>query len=425
MISKSLWVFAIAFAMPLHAQLQLKPCTLEAIAAKCGTLTVPEDHARPDGRKLALAVVAFPSNTSLLARDPLLILDGGPGSAATGLTSFVVHALAPVLSDRAVILMDQRGTGRSNQLTCDLAPQHFLVPKDTASCLAELRSHADLSKYGTLDFVEDIEALRRALGADHVHLYGASYGSRVAQLYLREHPDVVLSIVMAGPAPMSMIIPDGVLQDSETALEQIVKDCAAHKDCAAAFPGLKIPPPGFDGFSRIGLHLLMYSPETARRVPWLLAQAAAGHSQIVHREIEEARTMLAGSIALGSHLAVICNEDLPLAKASTGPFAEEYRQACRGWPVSKTPAGLHDPVKSTVPLLMLIGEHDPITGAVRAKELQQYFSGARIIVVPGGGHMFGGFSGCLDRGIAAFLKGLSPDASCLAKLPPASYFLGQ
>ena len=431
MISRSLWLLAGALvAGPLWAQLQLKPCTLESTPAKCGTFTVPENHARPDGRKIALAVVVLPSSTLPSsnpgpAHDPLLILDGGPGSAATSLTSFAVGALAPVRADRAVVLMDQRGSGGPNALRCDPAPRHFMVPKDPAACIAELSSHADLSQYGTLDFVEDIEALRKALGADHVHLYGASYGSRVAQLYLREHPAAVRSIVMAGPAPMSMILPDGVLHDSDAALEQIVKGCRFNSGCAAAFPDLKIPPPGFDDFSRMGLHLLMYSPETARRVPWLLAQAAAGHNRIVQSQTEEARAMVAGSIALGLHLAVICSEDLPLAKESTGAFVEEYRQACREWPRKKTQANLHDPVRSEVPLLMLTGERDPVTGPARAKELQQYFPNARKIVVPGGGHMFGGYSGCLDRAIAAFLRGVSPDTACLAKLPATDYFLGQ
>jgi pimeloyl-ACP methyl ester carboxylesterase len=300
-----------------------------------------------------------------------------------------------------------------------------VVPENPVACLATLRSHADLSKYGTLDFVEDIEALRKALGAEHFHLYGASYGSRVAQLYLREHPDAVHSIVMAGPAPMSMIVPDCLSQSSEAALEQIVRDCRSDSRCAGTFPDLEIPPPGFDDFSTIGLHLLMYSPETARRVPWLLAQAAAGHKRIVQREVEKARSMLAGSIALGLHLAVICNEDLPLARASDGPFAEEYRQACRGWPATRISANLHTPVRSAVPLLMLTGERDPVTGPARAEELRQYFSNARVIVVPGGGHMFGGFTGCLDRVIATFLQGAPPDATCLTKLRSADYFLDQ
>jgi pimeloyl-ACP methyl ester carboxylesterase len=169
----------------------------------------------------------------------------------------------------------------------------------------------------------------------------------------------------------------------------------------------------------------MYSPETASRVPWLLSQAAAGRSRIVHGQIEQVRALLAGSIALGLHLTVICNEDVPLAKASTGPFVEEYRLACRGWPATKTLSGLHEPVRSTVRLLLLTGEHDPVTGPARAKELEQYFPNARMIVVPGGGHMFGGFNGCLDRAIAAFLRGASPEVACLAKLPPTEYYLGR
>jgi pimeloyl-ACP methyl ester carboxylesterase len=320
--------------------------------------------------------------------------------------------------------MDQRGTGGSNLLTCEVAQQHFVVPKDLSACLEQLASHAELSKYGTLNFVQDIEDLRQALGYRHVHLYGASYGSRVAQLYLREHPDVVRSIVMAAPAPMSLTVPDGLDAGSDETLAQIIKDCHLNAACAAAYPALHAVPTGLDDFTRIGLHLLMYSPETARRIPWLLTQAAAGHPRIVHWEIDETRSMLSDSIAIGLHLTVICNEDLPLARESAGPFAGEYRQACHDWPRSPLPSNLHEPVRSKVPVLMLTGELDPVTGPNRAQELRQYFPNAQIVVVPGGGHMFAGFSGCIDRIIAGFLQGQTPDEACLEKLPKPQYFLG-
>lgn len=320
--------------------------------------------------------------------------------------------------------MDQRGTGRATLLTCAVADQHFVVPRELSACLAQLSSHADLSKYGTLNFVQDIEELRRALGYRHIHLYGASYGSRVAQVYLREHPDVVRSIVMAAPAPMNLIVPDGLDAGSDEALAQIVKDCRLDASCAAAFPTLQEVPKGLDDFTRIGLHLLMYSPDTAKRIPWLLVQSTAGHSRIVRWRLEQSRNNLVNSIALGLHLTVICSEDLPLARESAGPFAGEYRQACHDWPRFPAPANLHDPVTSKVPVLLLTGEFDPVTGPKRADELRQYFPNAHLVVVPGGGHMFGGFSGCIDLIIARFLEQQPWDNACLAKLPKAEYFLG-
>src|SRR5258708_2593416 len=125
MTTKCLWLLAaVLIALPVGAQLDLKPCTVAATAAQCGIFTVPEDRAQPDGRRIALAVVVLPAIASGASqdKDPLFILDGGPGSAATRMTNFVVGLLAPVRAERAIVLMDQRGTGGSNPLTCQIAP---------------------------------------------------------------------------------------------------------------------------------------------------------------------------------------------------------------------------------------------------------------------------------------------------------------
>jgi len=113
----------------------------------------------------------------------------------------------------------------------------------------------------------------------------------------------------------------------------------------------------------------MYSPDTARRVPWLLSQQAAGHTRLVDHAVEDARQMLNDSIALGLHLSVLCNEDLPLSKEVSGPFLAEYRAACSGWPRLSKSGQTHEVVHSDVPVLMLTGENDPVTGPGRAREL--------------------------------------------------------
>jgi len=425
-IRQGFFLFAtVAFmGMTASAQLQLAPCHIEGSRASCGVLRVLENRKRTSGRKLTLNVVVVHPVGSGKAKDPLFILDGGPGGAATRLARFVANALRPVLADRAVIMMDQRGTGGTNALNCEIGDRHFVVPKDKEECLARFAKFADLRNYSTLDFVHDLQDLRKALGYEHINLYGASYGSRVAQVYAREYPGAVRSIVMAAPAPPSVVVPDSLDAASDAVLLRDIKRCREDDACGKAFPSLVNIPDGLDDFRRIGLTLLMYSPDTARRVPWLLSQQAAGHTRLVDHAVEDARQMLNDSIALGLHLSVLCNEDLPLSKEVSGPFLAEYRAACSGWPHLSKSGQTHEVVYSDVPVLMLTGENDPVTGPGRAKELQRDFPNSQIVVVPGGGHMFGGFTDCLDQMIARFLRGEPFTSACLATQSKSDFFVG-
>ena len=88
-----------------------------ALAAQCGELTVLENRERPEGRKIKLTVAVLPANTLHPQPDPLFVLAGGPGQAATNLGPFVA-LLQDVRRNRDIVLVDQRGTGRSAPLDC-------------------------------------------------------------------------------------------------------------------------------------------------------------------------------------------------------------------------------------------------------------------------------------------------------------------
>ena len=191
--------------------------------------------------------------------------------------------------------------------------------------------------------------------------------------YVHEYPGSVRSIVMAAPAPPTMIVPDSLDAAINAALLHAVKRCREEDACAKAFPDLLKIPDDLDDFRRIGLLLLMYSPDTAQRVPWLLSHQAAGDVLLVEHAVEDGRQMLNGSIALGIHLSVLCSEDLPFSKEVSGPFLAEYRAACSGWPRLSESARIHERASSDVPVLMLTGENDPVTGPEKARELQSDF----------------------------------------------------
>ena len=180
------------------------PCTLapefglQSIEAQCSSLQVPEDHAHPEGRKITLALAWLPAKGEA-EPDPMLMLAGGPGQSALETFPGIAPAFADVRKKRNIVLVDQRGTGGSNTLSCkDNAGKNAVMDDDedslagatafAARCVAELSKKADLRFYTTTDAIQDLEAVRRAIGAAQLNLIGISYGTRVAQQYAKRYP---------------------------------------------------------------------------------------------------------------------------------------------------------------------------------------------------------------------------------------------
>src|SRR5688572_5431455 len=185
-----------------QATLPLRECRLEstiahgAAAARCGSYVVREDRADPASRELRLHVAVIPALRLQPERDPLVLLSGGPGQAASDFYLSVAPAFARIRRDRDIVLIDQRGTGRSNRLDCDLPEEGELAAADlerlreaVRTCLAAMPG--DPRHYTTSVAVRDLDEVRAALGYDAISLYGVSYGTRVAQHYMRRYPDRV------------------------------------------------------------------------------------------------------------------------------------------------------------------------------------------------------------------------------------------
>lgn len=184
----------------------LTPCRPAGVneSVLCGTVTVPESRAVADGRTIALNVVVLPS-LSKEKKEPLFELAGGPGIAATSSAALYASELRAYRQHRDVVLVDQRGTGKSNGLHCrddesrrtgEMYPRGYVE-----RCRDELQRNADLAAYTTDAAADDLDAVRAALGYDRIHLLGLSYGTRLALVYARRHPDGVASLVLAGATP--------------------------------------------------------------------------------------------------------------------------------------------------------------------------------------------------------------------------------
>ncbi len=181
-------------------------CADIAIApARCSTIDVPENRTLGKGRRISLRVVVVPARDQDRAADPVFFLAGGPGQAATDLVRDPAILHHPLGDRRDLVFMDQRGTGQSNPLPCNLHPPEdygagqfasFMPLDRVRACRRELEQHADLAQYTTAASVEDIEDVRVALAYDRINLAGGSYGTRLAMEYVRVHG----ARVRTGPA---------------------------------------------------------------------------------------------------------------------------------------------------------------------------------------------------------------------------------
>jgi pimeloyl-ACP methyl ester carboxylesterase len=420
-------------------QIELTECRLPklATAAQCGTVEVPEDRARPAGRTLAIAVVVLPAATLSPQPDPLIMLPGGPGQSSDALAP-LAGALGGVRRNRDIVLIDPRGTGKSAPLRCPaLAPRDpfdELAEEQTIAiaaqrCVAELRAggDADPAQYTTSAAVADIDAVRSALGYERINLWGGSYGTRVAQEYLRRYPQHVRSVVLDGAAPPAMRISFDPWLSGDAALDQIIAACAASPDCRQAYPDLdatlariRADPrngaarafkPSFD--TVIGaLQGLVYAPETASLIPALLARAAAGDYAPLTAAAMLLNDDVAKTVNLALHFAVTCAEDAPridaaetnrmLARLRAPELVRRNLAACDGWPRPPVPADFYAPVVSDKPVLILSGGLDPVTPPAAGEEVGRTLSHSRHIVAAGYGHIVSP-NACAPRLIEKFV----------------------
>jgi pimeloyl-ACP methyl ester carboxylesterase len=428
-----------------------------ALAAQCGELEVPEDRRNPDGRRIRLTVAVLPANTLDPRPDPLFILAGGPGQAATSIAPFAAQ-LTDVRRDRDIVLLDQRGTGRSSPLDCsafapddDIASSLQLDPVPKArACAAELAAKGiDATQYTTAAFMADLDAVRAALGYDRINLWGGSYGTRAALEYMRRHGTHVRSAVLDGVAPPGMKTLVDVWPARDAALAALVAACGESPSCRAAHPDLAAALAaigarlGADGRDvtivdpRTGkpqavrltydhvlaaLQPLLYLPELQSLVPEAIGRAAAGEFSPLLALAELVTNDLAGQTNTALHYSVTCTEDAPrvtaadrarsLAGTRTRTLAERALAVCAVWPRGTMSADAATPVRSDIPVLILSGGLDPVTPPAYGNEVAATLPNSRHIVAHGYGHIVSPHA-CGPRLIATFV-----DDPGFGKLPP-------
>ena len=230
-------------AHPTRGSMTLHPCDVPGVAGggRCGALTVYENRASGTGRRISLNIVVVPAAGLTPARDPVFWLEGGPGGAATGAIGPVSNQyLRGVRTDRDLVFVDQRGTGKSSPLDCDLGDspadldRYFgpLFPVDLVrACREKLEQTADLTQYTTSIAADDLDDVREALGYPVINLAGASYGTQAALVYMRRHREHVRSSFLVGVAPPDFRLPLPFARAAQHALDMTLADCAADRSC--------------------------------------------------------------------------------------------------------------------------------------------------------------------------------------------------
>ncbi len=212
----------------------LKECRPDdgPVDALCGRVTVFEDRDRAEGRTIDLKIIVYPALSTKPEPDPLFVLVGGPGGSAAQASSQLVTMLSKLQEDRDIVFVDQRGTGDSNGLPCKpnrediesfTSPEIEITVEEVKKCLGSY--DANLRLYTTPIAMDDLDQVRTELGYGKINLWGQSYGTRAASVYLRRHEGNVGTVVLDGVAPVTMKLPLDVPKDGQRALDLMIAAC--------------------------------------------------------------------------------------------------------------------------------------------------------------------------------------------------------
>lgn len=436
----------------------LSPCQLPDVTrpARCGTFEVPENPDRPNGRRLGISIVVVPASGGTALSDPIVPLMGGPAEEARSVAAIFARNFASLLNDRDLVLIDQRGTGRSAPLRCDLSAaddpaanlREFMPLAAIERCREQLSTRADLTQYTYPHFAKDLEQIRRALGYGKLNLFAGSYGTRAAQVYVRAYPQSVRTVYMGSIVPLDVATPVPFAKAVQAAFEKTFDACAAESACRSAFPnlreeftqvlarlgaGVRVKVPG--AAEPVQLHrgrvvewlrAVMYRAAGAATVPWLIHRAYGGDWQpIVDGIMSNARSRGPDSeVSFGLFFAITCNDDVAFIReeevepATQGTFLGDYRirqqqAACKDWPKLTHAADYRKPVRSSVPTLFVSGDIDPTAPLWYTERTAPGFSDRVQVVQHEQGHTE--WNECVERLYHRFVssgatRGL--DASC-------------
>ena len=479
---RAAWVASLAAACALSAPAVLAAaptatgptaCRLRGVEheALCGSVVRPLDPQQPQGVQIAVHYAVLPALARNKRPDPVFFFAGGPGQSAIEIAPQVATMLARFGNRRDIVLVDQRGTGRSAPLLCDAddpalpLAELFSLQRQReriAQCLLKLKAlpHGDLRFFTTTLAMQDAEAVRAALGAERINAVGGSYGTRAVLEYQRQFPARVRRSVIDGVAPPDMVLPTSFSTDSQAALDALFAACEAEVACNRHEPQLRerwrallaslprnveLRHPLTDRSERLALTrdvLLglvrgpLYAPALGAALPAAIGQATRGRFEALAGLAQALGGRRGPQLAAGMHFSVVCAEDFPRVDRSADQpgrdfgdsFASLYRDVCAGWPRGDVPAAFYALPPAPAATLVLSGGLDPVTPPRHGERAAQALGAkARHVVVANAGHGVMAL-GCMRDVLFRFVdaasddEALKVDVACATGIPRPPMF---
>ncbi len=458
--------FVVASEQP---SLSLENCHLPGIKqqVQCGKLEVPENYQQPSGEKISINFAVLPAIDNSGHKEPLMFLAGGPGQAAVSLAGGLYRAFNEIRKTRDLILVDQRGTGKSHPLQCEEAKKmdaYQMLPEDFSQaevkqCLSELTG--DLSQYNSENAIRDFDAVRQALGHSKISIYGGSYGTRAGLVYMRMFPQSLATVVLDSVGPIE--VPIGLFgQSSARSFELLLAHCQQEASCHQAYPNLQaefdqlssqleqsplaltIPHPRLGTSTSFNINKTkflstiftqLYSLEGRSLVPLVIHQAYLGNYAPFAGLIAAAESSM--EMFSGLTLNIVCNEDMP--KVTAAMFAADadnafngdishsaWQTACPLWPKYQPSSEFYHPVTADIPTLIISGELDPVTPPSNGEYADNSLPNSKHLVLKNSSHT-PGVTPCAINIINEFLDKKSfaeLELSCLAEIPDETFMTG-
>jgi len=446
--------------------LTLENCHVDGIKAQvtCGKLQVPENYNIVDGEQISINFVVLPAIDDSNNKTPLMFLAGGPGQAAAELAAGLIRIFNEVRKTRDLILIDQRGTGKSHPLQCKDALDHNvyeLIPEDFSeqeikNCLASFSG--DLSQYNSENAIRDFDAVRAALGYKQINIYGGSYGTRAGLVYMRMFPETLRSVVLDSVSPIE--VPIGLFgQSSARSFNLLLENCQKEVSCQQAYPKLaqefaaviarlaQAPAKVNIAHPRLGvqtqfviskakflgnIRMQLYSVAARSLVPLVIHQAYLGNYRPLAGLV--AQSDGGQGVYLGLLFNITCNEDFP--RISVTDFEQDaknnfgqddshfgFKMVCPIWPQYRPNEDFYQTVTADIPTLILSGNLDPVTPPSNGDYSAKSLPNSHHIVVENAAHTVA-MNTCASDIINEFLTSLQPkelDESCLDDIPTESF----
>jgi len=470
------------------AEFEPSECNIEipeGVNVDCGFVIVPENRYGDVGKTIRLAVAIYRGTDSTAT--PIIYLQGGPGQEAIELMSeYFSWTIAPFVGERDFILLDQRGMGLSEpNLDCpkldeiyeaDAANEIPLVVREeqylTAfeECRDGLVSRGvNLSSYNTMENAADVKDIILTLGYEQAILFGVSYGTRLAQVVMRENPDVVYAAVLDSVLPIESKVFNESAKIAQASLETLFAGCAADLKCRLSYPNLEedlrvlvkqlqVKPIytsifGYDeddySHSVDGVEFMstilwaMRDPDLQGVIPQAIERAKSGETNMLGF-ILSFPVNAVNDINLGSYLSINCREQVYASTPKeVGEDLASYPDTeavglswvygdpnfifdlCDAWQVEGIRPNENDAVSGDIPTLVMAGEYDSTTPPFWAEQVSARLTRSTYVEFPGQGHgvAFSLNSICPQKILVGFFADpeMVLDTSCVADMPSPEF----